>query len=96
MIILDPPLPSRGDALVVPMPDELQMWPTVYPPIEVTWNAEQSQLVLVGTVGVEVDQRIRFGLEMTPAASRQLLLCIARLLEHVDADAIDTRPRDLQ
>jgi hypothetical protein len=78
------------------MPDAYPMWPTAYPPIEVIWNAEESQLVLVCTIGIGVDQSARFGLEMTPAASRQLLLRISDLLEHVDADATDTRPRDLQ
>jgi hypothetical protein len=78
------------------MPEYPPIAPTLYPPLEVEWRPEERELLIVGTAGLGVDQWMRTGLLLTPAASRELLLCIRRLLETVDADAIDTRPRDLQ
>ncbi len=78
------------------MPDDPPIAPTLYPPLEVEWRPEERELLIVGTAGLGVDQWMRTGLLLTPAASKQLLLCIRRLLETVDADAIDTTPRGLQ
>jgi hypothetical protein len=78
------------------MSNKREIWPTVFPPIDVTWNTEASELVIVGTIGVGVDQQVRHGIQLTPEASKLLLLLIRGLLERVDADAIDTRPRGLQ
>ncbi|WP_146161893.1 hypothetical protein [Pseudogemmobacter blasticus] len=69
---------------------------TLFPPIDVIWNSERSELVVVGTAQLGSDQTVRMGFHMAAGAAQALFQRMKVLLEAVDVDAIATRPRDLQ
>lgn len=68
----------------------------LYPPISIQWKPEEREFAVAGIAGLGTSGQMPTGFRLTPAASRSFLLQVREMLEHLDVDAIDTKPRGLQ
>ena len=77
------------------MTDRIHLIPA-FAPIQISWNAEEQELVVCGTVPVEGEQ-MQMGLHLSGDAAIQALKVFQTLLERVDIDSLEaTKPRGLQ